>query len=106
MSDVLLPHLHCIAYVGVLCRFVRLGTASLLSDAGGVFINIDKLDLKKYAGRPNLARVLCDYIIYHEHNPKRALELCAHASQLSNFEVGWCGNGYDKPCVLHAVSRA
>ena len=68
-------------------RFVRLGTASLLSERGGPFINLDKLDLKKYAARPCLARTLCDYMLYHEHNPKRALELCAHATASNHFEV-------------------
>jgi hypothetical protein len=45
---------------------VRLGTASLASSggAGGPFIKPDRLDMRKYAARPNLARVLCDYIIY------------------------------------------
>ncbi len=28
------------------CRFVRLGTASLLSEPGGPFINSDKIDLR------------------------------------------------------------
>lgn len=69
------------------CRFVRLGTASLLSEVGGQFINLDKLDLRKYAARPCLARALCDYMLYHDHNPKRAVELCAHASTSNNFEV-------------------
>ena len=61
-------------------RFVRLGTASMLSEPGGPFINVDKLDLRKYAVRPALARVLCDYILYHDHNPKKGLELCALAT--------------------------
>jgi hypothetical protein len=45
---------------------VRLGTASLAScgGAGGPFIKAERLDMRKYAARPNLARVLCDYIIY------------------------------------------
>lgn len=47
------------------CRFVRLGTASLAAAAeGGPFIVAEKLDLRKYAARPHLARVLCDYILY------------------------------------------
>jgi tetratricopeptide repeat protein 8 len=37
-------------------RFVRLGTASLAAEPGGPFINADRLDLVKYAARPNLAR--------------------------------------------------
>jgi tetratricopeptide repeat protein 8 len=30
----------------------------------GPFIAADRLDLRKYAARPHLARVLCDYILY------------------------------------------
>ena len=37
-------------------RQVRLGTASMLSD-GGVFINAQKINLRKYASRPALAKV-------------------------------------------------
>lgn len=37
-------------------RFVRLGTASLAAEPGGPFINAARLDLKKYAARPALAR--------------------------------------------------
>ena len=70
---------------------MRLGTASLLGDTSGPFINVDRLDLRKYAGRPSLARVLCDYILYHDHNPRKALELCAHATKATNFEVGRAG---------------
>lgn len=48
------------------CRYVRLGTASLAAcgAAGGAFIKPDRLDMRKYASRPNLARVLCDYIMF------------------------------------------
>lgn len=70
-------------------RFVRLGTASMKSDPGGPFINVDRLDLKKYAARPPLAKALCDYIIYNDRNPKKALELCAEATQLSQFSDWW-----------------
>lgn len=70
-------------------RFVRLGTASMLCEAGGPFINIDKLDLRKYASRPTLARALCDYIIYNDHNMKKALELCALATQGNDFQDWW-----------------
>lgn len=35
---------------------MRLGTASLLSEAGGPFINVERLDLRKYAARPLLVR--------------------------------------------------
>ncbi|GLC45301.1 hypothetical protein PLESTB_000307000 [Pleodorina starrii] len=70
-------------------RFVRLGTASLASEPGGPFIAVDRLDLRKYAARPLLARVLCDYLIYTEHNMKRALELCALATQVAEYQDWW-----------------
>ncbi|MEW5311240.1 MAG: hypothetical protein WDW38_002972 [Sanguina aurantia] len=70
-------------------RFVRLGTASLLSEAGGPFIDVERLDLRKYSTRPLLARVLCDYIIYTDHNMKRALELCALATSHADFQDWW-----------------
>ena len=63
--------------VTALGRQVRLGTASMMSDRGGPFINVERLDLSRYAARPALSRVLCDYLLYHDHNPKKALELCA-----------------------------
>eukprot|EP01048_Picozoa_sp_COSAG05_P017168 COSAG05_NODE_2306_length_3249_cov_2.568889_2_plen_96_part_00 len=54
----------------------------------GPFINIDRLDLKKYAQRPALAKVLCDYVIYQLHNPRKGLELCALATQVLETGVG------------------
>lgn len=70
-------------------RFVRLGTASLASQPGGPFIDVQKLNMEKYAQRAHLARVLCDYILYSEHNAKVAANLCqAVLVRLSNN----CGN--------------
>ena len=51
---------------------VRLGTASMLSESGGPFINVDRLDLRKYAARPALAKALFEYLLYHDHNPRKA----------------------------------
>jgi len=70
-------------------RLVRLGTASMLTEPGGPFINVDKLDLRKYATRPALAKVLCDYILYHDHNPRKALELAALATVHAEYKDWW-----------------
>ena len=70
-------------------RLVRLGTASMLSDSGGPFIRPEKLDLKKYASRPELAKVLFDYILYHDHNPRKALDLASHATKAAQYEDWW-----------------
>ncbi len=82
------------------------------------FINLDSLDFKKYVKRPALAKVcapfhiylyfssdfvfsdsivqvfpglqlLCDYIFYFEHNPKKALELCSEGTVSSDFKDWW-----------------
>lgn len=45
----------------------RLGTASMLSEPGGPFIQLSKLNLNKYAAQPSLAKPLFEYIYYHEH---------------------------------------
>ena len=52
----------------------------MAASSGGKFINIEALSMRKYASRPALAKVLCDYILYHEHNPRKALELAAEAT--------------------------
>lgn len=70
-------------------RFVRLGTASMASEQGGPFIAVDRLDLRKYASRPNLARVLCDYMLYVDRSAKRALELAALATAAVNYQDWW-----------------
>jgi tetratricopeptide repeat protein 8 len=70
-------------------RFVRLGTASMLFDGSGEFINPEKMNMKKYATRPALARVLCEYLIYHDHNYKKALELASEASAVCSHKDWW-----------------
>lgn len=61
-------------------RFVRIGTASLMAVPGGPHINVQRLNLEKYAReKPMIAKLLCDYLLYVEHKPKLALELCTAA---------------------------
>ncbi|EKX55519.1 hypothetical protein GUITHDRAFT_156789 [Guillardia theta CCMP2712] len=79
-------------------RFVRLGTASLQSEPGGAFVNLEKLNMQKYAERPSLAKALCDYMLSVEHNPRKAVELGAAATSAVNFADWWwkmkLGRGY------------
>eukprot|EP00796_Vickermania_ingenoplastis_P000616 gene617-339_t len=61
-------------------RVMRLGTASLQSVPGGPHIHLERLALEKYAReRPMIAKLLCDYLLYVEHRPRLAVELCLHA---------------------------
>ena len=66
--------------VTALGRQVRLGTASMMSQHGGPFIDVDRLDLRKYAARPSIAKALCDFLLYHDHNPRKCVGLLPAAS--------------------------
>lgn len=54
-----------------------MGTASIAGMAPGANIEVSKLDLQKYSQRPALARILCDYLLYVENNPRLALQLAS-----------------------------
>ena len=58
-------------------RFVRLGTASMLSQPDGPFINMARLNVGKYASRPNIAKALFEYILYHENRVREAMDLAS-----------------------------
>ena len=70
-------------------RFVRLGTASMLSSPGDPFINLSRLNLGKYASRSELARSLFEYIFHHENDVRHALELAAQATEAADFKDWW-----------------
>ena len=61
-------------------RFVRLGTASMLSQPDGPFINMARLNIGKYASRPNIAKALFEYILYHENRVREAMDLAAQVN--------------------------
>ena len=69
-------------------REVRLGTASL-SSSSGALVDVDKLNVKKYAAKTGIAMVLTDYLIYVEHNVRKALELCSEATKENEFKSWW-----------------
>jgi tetratricopeptide repeat protein 8 len=52
-------------------------------------IDVDKLNISKYARHTGLAMVLVDYLLYVEHNTRKALELCAEATQVEGFKNWW-----------------
>jgi len=70
-------------------REVRLGTASLVGAGGGSLVNLDKLNIKKYAAKPGLAMVLTEYMLYVEHNTRKALEMCAEATEVNEYKSWW-----------------
>jgi tetratricopeptide repeat protein 8 len=38
---------------------------------------------------PAHTQALCDYLLYHEHNPRKALELAAEATRVAEFKDWW-----------------
>jgi tetratricopeptide repeat protein 8 len=71
-------------------REIRLGTASLTSQgANGGLVNLSKLNIKKYAQKPGLSMILVDYMLYVEHNNRKALEMSAEATEYHNFSNWW-----------------
>jgi tetratricopeptide repeat protein 8 len=86
-------------------REVRLGTASLSSLATGALVDVEKLNVKKYASRTGLAMALTDYLLYVEHNTRKALALCAEATKEHDYKNWWwkarlgkCYYKLGKPC--------
>ena len=50
-------------------NFFRLGTASMLSEPGGPFIQLSRLNISKHASDLTVAKPLFEYIFYHERDP-------------------------------------
>ena len=63
-------------------RFVRLGTASMLSQPDGPFINMARLNVGKYASRPTIAKALFEYILYHENRVREAMDLASQVTAI------------------------
>ncbi|XP_054017907.1 tetratricopeptide repeat protein 8 [Dryobates pubescens] len=70
-------------------RYGRLGTASMITNPDGPFINLSRLNLAKYAQKPKLAKALFEYIFYHENDVKNALDLAALATEHAQFKDWW-----------------
>jgi tetratricopeptide repeat protein 8 len=68
-------------------REMRLGTASLSSSTGGPMVDVEKLNVAKYATRTGLAMAITEYLLYVEHNTRKALELCAEATKAVVFTL-------------------
>lgn len=49
--------------------------ASMITEPGGPFIDISKLNFTKYAGRPALAKALFMYLFHHENDLKSVSDI-------------------------------
>ncbi|XP_014331701.1 tetratricopeptide repeat protein 8 isoform X1 [Xiphophorus maculatus] len=70
-------------------RFIRLGTASMLTNPEGPFINLSRINLSKYSQKPSMSRTLFEYIFHHENDVKNALDLAAQATEHAQFKDWW-----------------
>ncbi|XP_054264815.1 tetratricopeptide repeat protein 8-like [Macrosteles quadrilineatus] len=70
-------------------RTVRLGTASMMSQPDGPFIQVARLNLPKYAADEKLAKPLFQYIFYHENDVRNALDLAVEATKAAQFKDWW-----------------
>jgi tetratricopeptide repeat protein 8 len=48
-----------------------------------------RINTSSFASRPPLARALIDYLLYHDHNPRVALSVCAALSEKLQFSDSW-----------------
>lgn len=86
-------------------RCQRLGTASLQSIPGGPHMVLERLRLEKYAReRPLITKVLCDYLLYVEHRPRMALELCRAVMMVDQEEKDHLAGGRAATPNISAMS--
>ncbi|XP_034942233.1 tetratricopeptide repeat protein 8 isoform X2 [Chelonus insularis] len=70
-------------------RVARLGTASMMSDPNGSFIELSRLNIQKYAKRQEIAKPLFEYIFYHEHDIRMGLDFAILGVQATEFKDWW-----------------
>lgn len=71
---------------GQTARAIRLGTAAMLTQKDGPFIQISRLNISKYAKNEILAKPLFEYLYYHDNDVRNAMELAVQATQFCDFK--------------------
>lgn len=69
-------------------RNIRLGSASIFALSDNTF-NMSRLNPTIFATKPTVAKVLFQYLYYHEGDVKKALDLCNAVMELNKLEAGW-----------------
>uniref|UniRef100_A0A0M3IBS7 TPR_REGION domain-containing protein n=1 Tax=Ascaris lumbricoides TaxID=6252 RepID=A0A0M3IBS7_ASCLU len=77
-------------------RLVRLGTASMVAQSGGPFINLARLNVEKYARDTNINRLLFEYVFYHEADIKIAHQIAAIATKCAEYSDWYWKNQLGK----------
>lgn len=69
-------------------RNIRLGSASIFALADNTF-NMSRLNPSVFATKPTVAKILFQFLYYHEGDWKKALDLCNAVMELNKTEAGW-----------------
>lgn len=69
-------------------RNIRLGSASIFALADNSF-NMSRLNPSIFAAKPTVAKILFQFLYYHEGDVKKALDLCNAVMELNKTEAGW-----------------
>ena len=85
-------------------RFVRMGTASLLSQPDGPFINLARLNISKYSKQPNISKALFEYVFHHEN--RQSWPLTYIFSKKNAWLVTRYNICFDSERLQHNVVRA
>ncbi|KAL1117913.1 hypothetical protein AAG570_004226 [Ranatra chinensis] len=86
-------------------RSVRLGTASMITQPDGPFIQVSRLNLAKYAAIPGVAKPLFQYIFYHENDVRNALDLAVEATKASQYKDWWWKVAIGKCYSMLGINR-
>ncbi|KAI3378136.1 hypothetical protein SNEBB_007081 [Seison nebaliae] len=70
-------------------RYVRLGTASMISSPDSPFINASRLNYHKYSTDETIGKSLFLYLFHHDNDFRNALQLAALASEYKKFKDWW-----------------
>ncbi|VDK68413.1 unnamed protein product [Onchocerca ochengi] len=79
-------------------RFVRLGTASMISEPNGPFVNLSRLNVDKYAADSQVNRNLFEYVFYHEGDMKVAHQIAVIAIKNADDTEWYWKNQLGKSC--------
>ncbi|VDP13673.1 unnamed protein product [Onchocerca flexuosa] len=79
-------------------RFVRLGTASMISEPNGPFVNLSRLNVDKYAADSQVNRNLFEYVFYHEADMKVAHQIAVIAIKNAGDTDWYWKNQLGKSC--------
>ncbi|KAI2808173.1 Tetratricopeptide repeat protein 8 [Blomia tropicalis] len=72
-------------------RYARIGTASLLAlqESGGSFLNVERLNVDRYARMHNISKSLFEYIFHNQGNVRVALNLATKANIETKQKDWW-----------------